>query len=218
MNTHDAWETIHASRTWGGYPSEHVIRFVARNYYNRERKNVKIFDFGCGTGAHSWYLAREGFDTYAFDISESAIQNFEERMRIESLNVNAIVSDGLNVPYEDNYFNAIIDNVSIFSNPLADIKLMYKKCHDILVDGGKLMTVVFSKDTTGYGTGTYIEPGSYEGIKEGPIQGLGVRHFFDKKELEECLTEVGFKNIRIETIDYTDNGSKVSQLIGFGEK
>ncbi len=58
MNTHDAWEKIHSQKVWG-YPSEHVIRFVARNYYKRNRSEVKILDFGCGTGANTWSLARE---------------------------------------------------------------------------------------------------------------------------------------------------------------
>lgn len=34
------WETVHSTQEWGMYPTEHVIRFIARNYYNvpeRER-------------------------------------------------------------------------------------------------------------------------------------------------------------------------------------
>ena len=81
----ETWELIHASREWGKYPSEPVIRFVARNYYNRERKDVKILDFGCGTGRHTWYLAREGFDTYAFDGSKSAIERVRSRLESDGL-------------------------------------------------------------------------------------------------------------------------------------
>lgn len=218
MNTHDAWEKIHSMRTWGGYPSEHVIRFVARNYYTRERKEVKILDFGCGTGANTWFLAREGFDTYAFDISESAIKNLNERMREEGLSVKSVVSDGLNLCFQDNTFDAIIDNVSIFSNPVADIKKMYKNCFELLVPGGKFMTVVFSRETTGYGTGKEIEPGSYEGIQKGPIQGYGIRHFFEYEELKNCLYDAGFANVHVEKLYYSDNGSDISQLMGFAEK
>lgn len=31
----DDWERIHATREWGSYPIEYVIRFIARNYYNK---------------------------------------------------------------------------------------------------------------------------------------------------------------------------------------
>ena len=218
MDTHEAWEKIHSSREWGGYPSEHVIRFIARNYYNKKRAEVKILDFGCGSGANTWFLAREGFDTYAFDISESAINNLNNRMEKEGLSVNSLVSDGLALPYEDEMFDAIVDNVSIFSNPKDDIISMYKKCYDLLTNGGKFITIVFGKDTTGYGTGNEIEPGSYEGIEAGPIQGLGIRHFFDREELLDCLQQAGFTDVRIEKAFYTDNGSNVSQFLAICEK
>lgn len=28
------WEEVHSKTEWGQYPTEHVIRFIARNYYN----------------------------------------------------------------------------------------------------------------------------------------------------------------------------------------
>ena len=40
-----SWEEIHAKRIWGGYPSEHVIRFVARNFYGVQNRDcVRILD------------------------------------------------------------------------------------------------------------------------------------------------------------------------------
>ena len=43
------WEEIHSRQEWGQYPSEHVIRFIASNYYRAlDRNAVKILDFGCG--------------------------------------------------------------------------------------------------------------------------------------------------------------------------
>ncbi len=42
----DEWEKVHHDREWGKYPSEPVIRFVARNYYKLDRNHVKILDFG----------------------------------------------------------------------------------------------------------------------------------------------------------------------------
>lgn len=46
------WEEIHNNMEWGKYPSENVIRFIARNYYNEDRGRIKILDFGCGGGKH----------------------------------------------------------------------------------------------------------------------------------------------------------------------
>lgn len=122
------WEKIHSSRAWGGaYPTEHVIRFVARNYYDKERSAIKILDFGCGQGAHTWYLAREGFDTYAFDGSESAVNKCREKLESEGLTASLCVSDAMNLKYDDNFFDAVIDNVCIYANRMTDIKTMYRE-------------------------------------------------------------------------------------------
>ncbi len=36
-------------------------------------------------GAHTWYLAREGFDVYAFDGSKSAVAKAAQRLEKEHL-------------------------------------------------------------------------------------------------------------------------------------
>lgn len=202
----------------GVYPAEHIIRFIARNYYSKERSQIKILDFGCGVGAHTWYLSREGFDTYAFDISQTAIEKLQSRFEREMLKAHILSADGMNMPYENEFFDAIIDNVSIQSNRISDIKVMYSSVYSKLKTGGKFITVVFGKETTGYGTGKEIEAGTYEGITKGCLQGVGCRHFFEKSELKEILEMIGFKNIELEFITYSDRGNIVNQLMAVGEK
>lgn len=153
----EEWEKIHSTQEWGRYPSETVIRFIARNYYKTEREKIKILDFGCGAGAHTWYLAREGFDVYAFDGSKSAVDKAEKYLEV----------------------------------------------------GTK---------TQGYGTGKCIENGTYEDIESGVLAGRAIAHFFFKEELESTLKSVGFRNIVIDNILYTDNGVQVEQFIAQAEK
>lgn len=81
----EEWEAIHATQEWGKYPSESVIRFVARNFYKYEREKIKILDFGCGVGANTWFLARERFDVYAFDGSESAIRKAKKYLENKAI-------------------------------------------------------------------------------------------------------------------------------------
>lgn len=218
MDTHDVWETIHKNKNWGAYPTEHIIRFMASNYYNRERRQTRILDFGCGTGAHTWYLAREGFDTYAFDISETAIRKLAIKLSEEHLHANIQVMNGIKLSYENNFFDAVIDNVSIQANKIQDIRIMYENVYSVLKKAGKFITVVFGKKTTGYGTGKEIEAGTYENVEKGCLQGLGCKHFFDENELEKILKSIGFKNVGIDYIIYSDRGNIVNQLVAVGEK
>ena len=63
----EEWEAIHSTQEWGTYPSEHVIRFIARNYYKTERDKVKILDFGCGSGRDTKYFLEKGYQVAATD-------------------------------------------------------------------------------------------------------------------------------------------------------
>ncbi len=76
MNSWDpVWEDIYASREWGKYPPEELIRFIARTFYAvPDRKAIRILDLGCGSGAATWYVAREGFSAFGIDGSPSAIR------------------------------------------------------------------------------------------------------------------------------------------------
>ena len=43
----ELWEGIFSSREWGKYPSETLIRFIARNFYNvSDRKAINILELG----------------------------------------------------------------------------------------------------------------------------------------------------------------------------
>ncbi|EAI4546039.1 SAM-dependent methyltransferase, partial [Campylobacter jejuni] len=34
MNNSTLWENIFSQKEWGKYPSENLIRFIAKNFYN----------------------------------------------------------------------------------------------------------------------------------------------------------------------------------------
>lgn len=206
----DMWEQIHNEQEWGKYPSEEIIRFVARNFYKRERANTKLLDAGCGSGAISWYLSREGFDVYAFDGSDTAIKKAKKRMCDEQLNVSFNVYDAANTEYEGDFFDGIIDSAMIYANTIQGIKAILKECHRILKPGGKLFsTGLFKVGMSGYGTGEKLEENTYREVTEGALAHRGTVHFFDEVQVNSYWKDTGYKNITIDSVDRTDCGGKV---------
>ena len=212
------WELIHSTQEWGMYPAEQVIRFVARNYYKSRREQIKILDFGCGAGAHTWYLAREGFDVYAFDGSESAIEKVRRRLLKEHLKADLKVADALALDYQDHFFDAVVDSVCIYSNVFENIKAMYQEVYRMLKPGGKLFSSCFGNPTSGYGSGGGLETDTFVRLTEGVLAGRGTTHFFTNEALRQVLEEAGFQNIQIDFVLYTDNGTQVEQFIATAEK
>ncbi len=215
------WEKIHSEMEWGRYPSEPVIRFVARNYYKKERAKIRILDFGCGAGANTWFLAREGFDTYGFDGSKSAVDKARRNLEKEGLTeVKLEVCDGGEVDklYPTEFFNCVIDNACIYANTIESIRRMYQIIYSILKAEGKVFSSCFGDETSGCKSGVEIESGTWRDIKEGILAARGIAHLYQKQELEELLREIGFVNIAVEEMKYTDNGSIVHMYIVSAEK
>ncbi len=208
----NAWEEIHASQDWGKYPGEPVIRFIARNYYKKDRKKIKILDFGCGAGANTWYLAREGFDTYAFDGSKSAIRKTEARLKEEELSADLRVRDALELDYKPGTFDCIIDNAVVYANRRADIARMYGEIYWLLKPDGKLFSTSFTTGTTGFGTGTKLEQNTFRNITEGSLAGRGTVHFFEEEELRSILVTAGFHNVIVDSLRFTDGRTATGQV------
>ena len=70
----EVWDSWNAS---GGpkYPHEKVVQFCFRNYPPDRRRDVRVLDLGCGGGVHTVFLATEGFQVSATDISPVAIEH-----------------------------------------------------------------------------------------------------------------------------------------------
>jgi SAM-dependent methyltransferase len=94
------------------YPNEELCRFMGRHYFPiplEERRNVRILEVGCGSGANLWMIAREGFDAHGLDLSEEAIR-LSARM-LQHYKTKAILSIGdmTACPFPDEYFDAVVD-------------------------------------------------------------------------------------------------------------
>jgi 2-polyprenyl-3-methyl-5-hydroxy-6-metoxy-1,4-benzoquinol methylase len=74
-----------------------------------------ILDAGCGEGRNSIYLAKQGFRVHDIDIASPAIETgkrwVESEGPIEMVNFG--VGDVTELPYEDGFFDAIIDSYTM---------------------------------------------------------------------------------------------------------
>ena len=203
------WEHVHQGQEWGKYPSEEVIRFTARNFYRKDRQSIKLLDAGCGTGAVAWYLAREGFNVYAFDGSKTAIQKATQRMKDEAVSAELSVCDATCLPYPDGFFDGVIDSVMVCANNIDSIKKILTECYRVLKPGGRFFsTGLFRSETTGYGSGKLIEPNTFTDISSGCLAGRGTVHFFNHKEITTLWQSAGFTNLLIDSINRSQYGGK----------
>jgi SAM-dependent methyltransferase len=201
MSWNTDWDDIFEKNEWGKYPPEDLIRFVGRNYYKvKDRSRVRILEVGCGPGANVWYVAREGFSAYGIDGSKVAIDRAKERFLKENLTGHFAVGDIQSLPYEDNFFDAVIDIECIYTNSLADTKKIFSEIIRVLKPEGKFYSKAFMVGMAGDGKGSEStgEKNTYRNIREGPLSNFsGTQRFISKEDIHTL-----YSPFRIDSIDY----------------
>lgn len=196
-----SWERIFQEREWGRYPSEELVRFVARNFYKVPNRNqVRILELGCGPGANLWYLAREGFDVYGIDGSATAIKKAEALLEKEGLNARLELGDVITIDniYPPNTFDLIVDLACLQCNRFKAIEDIVQRCEVILKPGGKVFSLMHSVESFGYGLGFELEPGTFTDINEPGWKEIGLCHFATHDEIMQLFCS--FDDLQI---DYT---------------
>jgi ubiquinone/menaquinone biosynthesis C-methylase UbiE len=88
-----------------GKPRKSLVELV-----ETERiKPCKTLDLCCGAGTNPLYLAKQGFDVTAIDISDGAVKLSKKRAHEEKLEINLLVGSFLAVPFEDKMFDFVFD-------------------------------------------------------------------------------------------------------------
>jgi SAM-dependent methyltransferase len=199
MSWDPTWEHIFRTRDWGRYPPEELIRFVARNFFSvSDRREVRILELGCGTGANIWFCAREEFDVYGIDGSKSAIAKAKQRLKKEELKAHLQIGDiaSLYSLFPAGYFDAVIDVVCLQHNELRAVQSILDQVLIALKPQGKIFSMLVAAGSYGDGLGREVAPGTFVDIEAGPLQGMGLGHFFSLEEVQRLFG--GFNDIAIE--------------------
>ncbi len=99
---------------WGGLEATKRLLTAMQIKKNKE---MRILDIGCGSGYTACMISQEfGCSVIGIDISEYMIIKAKERAeKLKLSNVEFKVADALNLPFEDNYFDAAIaESVTLF--------------------------------------------------------------------------------------------------------
>lgn len=212
------WEEIFSKKSWGKYPSEPVIQFMARNFYSvSPRTAIKVLDLGCGGGAHTAYLAREGFDVYALDGSVSAIHQTQQLLAQNHLSAQLTVGDITHIDYPDAFFDIVIDSNVIQHNTWSTILAIHLQLKRVLKSGGQCFSMMVNTETTGQSGARFIEENTYTDMNNSYITPGVLIHLLTVSELLSLTS--GYQDVSLETITKVQEKSsdKISHFIWSGK-
>ncbi len=84
------YEKFYAENRHGlGGPTKEFVTF----FKNCDRTALNVLDVGCGQGRDALFIARQGHNVTAIDISQSGIRDLQKDAQAENLSVQAIAAD-----------------------------------------------------------------------------------------------------------------------------
>jgi SAM-dependent methyltransferase len=205
------WEALHeAPRFRPVYPHEQVVRWAFRQFDRSAPQKNKILDLGCGAGRHAIFLASEGFDAFACDLSAVGLRELDASARRKGLMVptHQTSADDLS-HYEDASFDAVLCFAVMYYMTLDEAGRMIGEVFRILRPGGKLFCVTRSDGdsrlmgATQKGRCTWhinaLAPGAPSTMEE-DMDML----FFSKAEIERAFSS--FSNLCVDRMTYIHAG------------
>ena len=192
-----AWQRV--SKPHKELPKLPYIHELTRKLKKYQVK--KVLDLGCGSGWLSIFISKYGFDVTGIDASKSAIDLGKMWATEENLNVNLLVCDLLNIPFEENSFDAIVCNSVLEHFRFDQAKIIFETIHKILSEKGFLFGCF---DKVGTGKGEYFELEDSTHIYTDEIRkGMMLRNYSDE-ELKTLM-----KDFDILSFDKNNYGSRL---------
>jgi len=144
-------------------------------------KDMKIMDFGAGTGLLSYFLSPFVDTVVALDNSPSMLKEFKNKSS-EFQSKTRVIEADLTSQNIDEKFDGIVSSMTI--HHIEDTKALFEKFYNMLEDNGFIAIADLE-----------IEDGSFHS------DNIGVYHYgFDVEDIKSIAKEVGFKNIKIEIV------------------
>lgn len=142
------------ARAQRSYPNESMIQFVAANWFSLEfeqRKNIRILEVGCGSGANLWMLAKEGFSVFGLDSSQTGLEIARDHLQ-GKWGVQARLECGsvTTLPYEAGFFDAVIDVVTLQHLNLHDSATALAEIRRVLKPGGRFFSYRISDRSSAF--------------------------------------------------------------------
>lgn len=161
-------------------------------------------------GRHSILFAENGFNVYSFDISEDAINKTKKWALEEGLKLDYKIGDMLDLPYEDEYLDAILCRNVISHTDTEGIKKIIKELKRVLKKDGECYLTLGSKETWGFKQKDwpFVDENTKLRNEEGPE--YMIPHFYaDYNLIKELFKD--FKILKIYHIeDFYKNGDNIS--------
>ena len=153
MTRRDRWQARYQKKDtpWEtNRPDSHIVELVRENLLPAG----KVLEIGCGTGANAIWLADQGFEVTAIDISATAIQHARRRLESSGGQCVFLEADFIRTPIPNRPFEWVFDRGCFHCCETEDERRRFAhNTADHLADQGLWLSLVGSADDPPRDTG-----------------------------------------------------------------
>jgi len=194
----NAWEKVYRKGELLERDPHPEIGKIA-NFFEKE-KIKRILDLGCGGGRHLVYLSRRGFDMYGLDSAQTGLAYTLSLLAKEGLTANLALHDMSSLPYDNDYFDAVISIQVIHHNKLEGIKKTIEEIRRVLKRRGFVwITMPVSKNEPSTEQ-KEIEPGTFLPLN-GREKGLP-HHYFRTEEIPTLFSGFSIIDLHVDSTNH----------------
>lgn len=205
--TRSFWETeFHRHELL--YPSEEVVRFLARSHAedNQQRNGL---DIGFGGGRHLKAMMDRGIRAHGVELFQDAVDKAKAKFDGHPCLGDLRLGDFKTAMLPSGFFDDIICWGSIFLSPPSQMASNYLVLHDLLKPGGRFCLNIRTQDNWFAGLGKEVESGYYLlDERAGPYAGA-LYAFYDEQAVRQQIAGSPFEIEGFERLDqWRENLSK----------
>lgn len=116
--------------------------------YANENSPCRALDVGCGTGTDAIFLAQNGYDVSAVDISEEAVKIAKSKAQKAGVSADFKAGNVLDTSFEDETFDFINDSGCFHSLQKSVWKTYIREMHRVMKPGARYLMKCFSEDSS----------------------------------------------------------------------
>jgi SAM-dependent methyltransferase len=173
----------------------------------RNNQCQTVYDLGCGVGRHTVFLAQQGFNVTASDISSSAIENTRANLQQADVDARLHQLDMTEWPFDNGQFDTVIAFNVIYHANRSEIETILAQVKRVLRPQGLLFITFKSVLDSECGQGNQLATFTWA-----PTSGVekGIPHYYvDETEAKRLLQDFELVSmVHKQEIAVAENGGR----------
>ncbi len=204
--------------TYGKLEFAHMTELLMRYF---PKAPSKICDIGGATGDYAFYFAKQGYEVHLLDIVPRHIDQAKERAQFENYidTNNFIVGDALDLPYDDNSFDALFLSGPLYHLPKRNDRMKaLNEAKRVLKPNGIMAAYAIGRYATmfyGVSTGKIFERGFIKMLEKEIETGFRYKYSDDSGVLDNAYFHLA-EELKSEVIETGFNYKVIHGVIGAG--